>query len=178
MIVVNLYGGPGSGKSTIAASLFAELKWKGINCELVTEYAKDKVWEGSFNILDNQLYIFAKQHHRLFRLKNKVDVIITDSPLLFSLFYGKDMPQCFKELVISSYKNFNNIDIFLERQKEYNPAGRMQSELEAKEIDVYLKDILNENEVEYLNMIADASAIERLVNIVDCAKGALWQVNL
>lgn len=47
-IVINLFGGPGSGKSTGAAYIFSQLKMKGINCELITEYAKDKTWEKNF----------------------------------------------------------------------------------------------------------------------------------
>ena len=40
MIVVNLFGGPGCGKSTTAAWLFNQLKERGINCEYVTEFPK------------------------------------------------------------------------------------------------------------------------------------------
>ena len=39
-LVINLIGGPCSGKSTIAAELFARLKKMGIHCELVSEYIK------------------------------------------------------------------------------------------------------------------------------------------
>ncbi len=60
-LIVNLFGGPGAGKSTMAAGLFSELKWRGINCELATEYAKEKVWEESYAIFENQIYIFGKQ---------------------------------------------------------------------------------------------------------------------
>ena len=45
MLVVNLFGAPGAGKSTGAAYIFSQLKMAGINAELVTEFAKDKVWE-------------------------------------------------------------------------------------------------------------------------------------
>ena len=41
IIVINLLGSPGAGKSTTAARLFYELKMKGVKCELITEYAKD-----------------------------------------------------------------------------------------------------------------------------------------
>ena len=43
-IVVNIFGGPSAGKSTTSAGIFYELKRQGIRCELVTEYAKSKVW--------------------------------------------------------------------------------------------------------------------------------------
>ena len=45
MLVVNLFGTPGAGKSTGAAYIFSNLKMRGINAELVTEFAKDMVWE-------------------------------------------------------------------------------------------------------------------------------------
>jgi adenylate kinase family enzyme len=38
MLVVNLWGGPGSGKSTGACYIFAQLKLLGVNCEYVSEY--------------------------------------------------------------------------------------------------------------------------------------------
>lgn len=52
MIVVNLYGGPGVGKSTGAAYVFARLKEAGVVAELVTEFAKDLTWGHSRAILD------------------------------------------------------------------------------------------------------------------------------
>lgn len=58
---VNLFGGPGAGKSTTAASLFAEMKKLGKNVELVTEVAKDFVWEERQKTLEIQPYITVKQ---------------------------------------------------------------------------------------------------------------------
>ena len=43
MLLVNLFGTPSAGKSTGAAYIFSQLKLKGINAELVTEFVKDKV---------------------------------------------------------------------------------------------------------------------------------------
>ena len=65
MIVVNLFAGPGSGKSTTCAGVFSKLKLAGVNCEMALEYAKDKVWENSLDVLDDQIYVFGKQLHRL-----------------------------------------------------------------------------------------------------------------
>ena len=76
-IVINLIGGPGSGKSTAAAELFAFLKKAGRSCEVAWEFAKDKVFEESYRVLDDQIYIFAKMYHKLYRLSGKVEFIIT-----------------------------------------------------------------------------------------------------
>lgn len=43
MLVVNVFGVPGAGKSTGAAYIFSKLKMNGINAELITEFAKDKI---------------------------------------------------------------------------------------------------------------------------------------
>lgn len=102
MLVVNLFGAPGAGKSTGAAYVFSQLKAAGINAELVTEFAKDKVWEETKAVFDNQAYIFGKQYFRISRLEGKVDVVITDSPILLSAFYNKNdhvLGQEFNDLV-------------------------------------------------------------------------------
>ena len=55
MKVINLVGGPGCGKSTTAAGLFYELKRRDYSVELVTEYAKSRVWEDSLRTLNDQI---------------------------------------------------------------------------------------------------------------------------
>jgi thymidylate kinase len=140
-LIVNFYGGPGSGKSTSAARVFSELKDLGYNVELATEYAKDLTWQESFNILRNQLYIFAKQQHRIWRLDGKVQIILTDSPLLNSMVYMEnETSDLFKSLVVEEYQKRPTINIFLNRTKPYNPSGRNQSEEEAIELDKKIKD--------------------------------------
>jgi hypothetical protein len=159
-LVVNLYGGPGTGKSTVAAGTFEALKWQGINCELVTEYAKDKVWEGSHNILSYQIYIFGKQLFRIQRLLGKVDVIVTDAPILLSLVYGYNQSEEFKNLVLREYSNLYSFDVFLERQKSYNPAGRVQNEDDAKLLDVDIREMLSVYAPLYITRPADIQAKE------------------
>ena len=91
MQIINIWGGAGVGKSTAAAGLFYEMKKLQLNVELVTEYAKDATWEKRYNILDDQIYIFAKQHRRIARLVNSgVDWVITDSPIPLGLVYLRE----------------------------------------------------------------------------------------
>jgi hypothetical protein len=142
-LVVNLFAGPGTGKSTTMAHVFAELKWKGYDCEMASEYAKDKVWEGSHAVLDDQFYVSGKQYHKMSRLDGKVEIIITDSPLLLGLYYGNQEPKEYHDLIIKKANSFNNFNIFLKRCKAFNPNGRMQTELEAMEIDQYILNLMD-----------------------------------
>ncbi len=143
-VVVNLFAGPGAGKSTTAAGIFFQLKLAGIDCELVREYAKDVVWEGRSTLLDDegQFYIFAKQRKRMLDIRNKVDVIVTDSPLLLSRIYGANLSQSFHDLVGEEFERFDNINFFVERTKPYNPNGRLQDEAGAREIDNQIRELI------------------------------------
>ena len=136
-LVVNFYGGPGSGKSTKAAELFAILKKRGIVCELVTEFAKDLTWEQSHATLGNQLYVLGRQYNRMFRLNGKVDVIITDSPLLLSLHYGmgtRFQTRWFDQMTRDLIGDFENVHVLVNRDVEYSKIGRNQSDDEAQAI--------------------------------------------
>jgi len=145
MLVVNLFAGSGAGKSTTAAGVFHALKRKDINCELVTEYAKDLVWDESYKVMLDQLLIFAQQNHRLRRLVGKVDVVITDSPLLLSIVYNKaySYNHKFNDFIMDIFNRYDNMNYFLKRTKKYNPIGRLQTEEEAKEIDKKVKSLLD-----------------------------------
>lgn len=163
MIVINLFAGPGSGKSTTCAGIFAKLKLAGINCEMALEYAKDKVWENSHEVLDDQIYVFGKQLHRIFRLKDKVEVVITDSPLLLSILYDKTENPYLRDLVLDQFGKFDNRNYFIHRDTDYNPKGRLQTESEAKEIDKVLINLLNRFEVDY-KMVDKEEAAEIIFN--------------
>jgi len=166
MIVVNFYGGPGSGKSTTAAGVFSKLKTMGVNAELITEYAKDKAWEnpvgpdGKFApIFDNQIYIFAKQHHRLFRLNGQVDVAVTDSPILLSSVYNDGKFPALDNLVVETFNGFNNMNYYLNRVKPYNPKGRNQNEEQAIFIDGKVKKLLTDRYISVVNLDGNEEAI-------------------
>jgi adenylate kinase family enzyme len=164
-LVINLIGGPGSGKSTCASGIFYQLKKLGINCELALEFAKDKVWEESIKILDDQLYVFGKQYHKLFRLNGKVDVIITDSPLLISILYNKTPSEYFDKLVVEQYHTFNNLLFFINRAENYQTEGRLQTKDESMVLDYTMKHILLTNDIEY-DEVSCENAVDYIVDIV------------
>jgi len=62
--VVNLFGQPNAGKSTIQGDVFSILKRAGVNCEMVREFAKELVWRNDLETLANQIYVFGEQQRR------------------------------------------------------------------------------------------------------------------
>lgn len=167
-LVINLYGGPGTGKSTTAAAVFAELKMRGYNVELVTEYAKGMTWQKSAKVLKNQIYVFGKQHHYLTRPQNQVDVIVTDSPLLMSIVYDLENNELLRRLIKGEHNKMKNLDIYLTRNSPYQRAGRSQTEKQAKALDKTIHDVLVEYcEGKFHTIVADRKAIKNIVKLVE-----------
>lgn len=165
-IVINLTGGPGSGKSTTMAGVFYNLKKRGYNCEMAPEFAKEKVWEESFKMMDNQAYIFAKQFHRMWRIADKVDIIITDAPLFVTLHYDGEHCSDLATYVMKKFNSFNNITFFIKRDDDnYQTEGRIQSKEHAELIDKELMDIMKEHHIEY-QVLRQRDAVEDIVDFV------------
>lgn len=156
-IVVNLLGGPGIGKSRTASGIFSLLKIHDVKCELVPEYAKDLVWEKDYVSLKDQQKIFKEQYNRLRRVDKQVNVIITDSPLLFTLVYNTE-PNL-NLLALKTFNSFSNLNFFLSRVVEYNSEGRYQDEEGAKKVDQDILNVLSSNNIKFENIIGDYNAI-------------------
>lgn len=138
-LLLNLFGGPGTGKSTMASIIHARMKEAGVNSEYISEYAKDKTWEGNGTTLECQPYVTGKQFWRQFRLLGGVDFAVTDSPLITGLLYqGFGCTPDWEKGVINQFHLFNNLNVFLVRNSAnhpYNTKGRNQTEEQAMEID-------------------------------------------
>jgi thymidylate kinase len=163
-LVLNLMGGPGTGKSTHAAGIFYRMKRRGINCEYIQEYAKDKTWEEDHENAEREInftkkcqpYVTSKQWYRIVRLLGKVDVVVTDSPIITGMLYqGFGCTPSWEKWVLETFAEFNNLNIFLIRDGEshpYNPMGRSQTEEQAMEIDVKTRAILDDNNIPYVTV--------------------------
>lgn len=164
--IINLFAGPGTGKSTTAAGIFHFMKLAGVNAELVTEFPKDLVWAERFSCLSCQPYIFGEQYYRLYRLLDKVKFIITDSPILLSIVYNKDYPASFNKAVIDIFNSMNNWNFYLKRGSHpYNPKGRSQTLKEAEQIDEGIVRALLDNHIPVSTIEADVTAAERIFQL-------------
>lgn len=170
-IVINIAGGPGAGKTTIAAQLFSKLKEKGYEVENVSEFAKELVWEGRNEAFDDRLYMHGEQNHRLMQMNNKLDYIITDSPLfltaVYNNYYLKDkFPKSYNQMIenvtLETFKLYNNKVYLLDRNTGYKIVGRRENKNTAKQIDEALIKYLDKNKIKYKKLSLD-NAVENIL---------------
>ncbi len=162
-LVINLIGGPGCGKSTTMSGIFYHLKKMEVSCEMVTEYIKDKVWEEQYKVMDEQIYVLGRQHHKISRLVDKVDIVIMDTSLLSSVIYDKSHSAALKQLCLEAFNNFNNMVFFIDRcDISYDTSGRVQTQDAAKNIDEEYKKLMEENDIPYV-VLKNEDAVEKII---------------
>lgn len=174
MKVINFFGGPGVGKSTLAAGLFYKMKSEGDLVEIVTEYAKDATWEGRANVLSDQIYMLAKQNRRLSRLlDHPVEFAVTDSPLLLCAAYAKlngleSVYNNLSPLIHEVFHTYTNINLVIEREPAYYiQLGRSQTLEQAQRVDTVMLDILHEFNIPYKTIKAGSpSMVDELYDLV------------
>ncbi len=165
-LIINLWGAPGSGKSTMAAGLFYKLKTKGYNVELSNEYAKQLTYSERKNDLNDQIYIFAKQQSRMNYLANHCDVIISDSPILMGVVYSDQYPSSLHQLMYWSHTKFKTMDFLVSRHYEYKLEGRNQDENEANIIHQKIIAILNKYSLAHSNVSGTEVSLEEITQLV------------
>jgi nicotinamide riboside kinase len=90
--LIQIFGPPASGKSTLAAEVHTELKKKGINSILVNEVSTDYIAEyGVPNSPSDQMVIFYKQLNREKMFLESKDYIICDSSSILNYFYFRSL---------------------------------------------------------------------------------------
>jgi adenylate kinase family enzyme len=171
-VVINLIGGSGLGKSTTAALIFGEMKLQGLHCELVREYVKEWAWAGRKIEAGDQKIIFENQYARENLYYNKLDYIVTDSPLLlgpmYEKFYTGEDPTA--ELVFDGMKSAEKegvtyVNFFLKRNKAFDPRGRYETEEQAKEVDAFMEKYLTEKSIPFHTI--NTNDKERVTEIIN-----------
>jgi nicotinamide riboside kinase len=176
--IVCLWGGPGTGKSTTCAAVFAMLKKAGFNAEMNREYVKDWVWEGRKINHGDQVYITAKQAKKeATYVRSGVNFIITDSPLSLASFYGDiydkyeaQFGAC-KQIVKQHYQlcldhGYKIEHFFLVRTKEYKTEGRLQDEATARLYDSQIKNFLDNYPINYNTVVCDEWVDQTIFNFL------------
>lgn len=178
-VVLNFYGGPGVGKSTSAAYVYSLLKERGDNAELVREYVKEWAWEGRRINAYDQLYFLGKQLRKESMLYGRVSHVVTDSPVLLGIFYSRHYspPAIARGVAVASRAYYEQAHadghrhwhVLLQRSKGYNPAGRYQTEAEARALDDGIEEMVyaNAGHGSVTSCGTSREELEALVRIID-----------
>lgn len=155
MKVINIFGSPGTGKSTSASFLFYELKKRNYNCELVTEVAKDFVYDKNQIALETQMYVAGKLAYRLARLENSgIDIAICDAPLLLQPIYYK-LNNCpcqeqFEQIIYEMFNKYENLNYKLNFiNGEFHKEGRIHTKEQSSWLDILIKGYLLKYDINY-----------------------------
>lgn len=147
MLLVNFTGPPSAGKSTLAAGVFRELKALSMDVELVIEYTKELHRRQDYWTLSDELLVFSEKYRRIKQFEN-VDVVVTDSPLYCSLFYGRDQ---FDNQANGLFKHiadtkFDSVFFVLPPREGYDPRGRTPDQEYAQEAGAAITQYIRESD--------------------------------
>lgn len=145
---LNLYAGPGVGKTTAMASVFAELKHMRINAEMAVEYSKELVWH---QMDFDQEKIFRVQARRM-SIARHTDLVVSDGRLLQQLVYVEE--EELQRRIIAEYARYDNIDVLLKRSDSmpYDPKGRYSDEATARVLDEEIEAMLKRLGVSFVRL--------------------------
>jgi nicotinamide riboside kinase len=129
---INFFGGPGVGKSTLAAQLFGHLKAKGFDVELAQEFIKTWAYQRRELRSFDYVYTFAKQLHAedLF-LQAGVNMVVTDSPMMLQVMYAvhqqRPAARELRHIAEEFDRVYQSINFLVDRLVPYKPQGRYQT---------------------------------------------------
>jgi thymidylate kinase len=170
---INLYGGPGTRKSTQAAFIYARLKGKKCRVELVQEFVKTWAYENREPSSFDQLYLFARQvRMEDIVLRNGIEYVITDSPIglsiCYSQAYGFVQWPALTTLAQEFERKYPSLNLFFDRAgTEYEEHGRFQKEADAMKIDKVILAYLESNQLPY--HVVNCTDIDTIMSMVDNA---------
>ena len=175
--IVNIFGGPGIGKSTIAAGVTYQLKKNHISCDQPYEFPKLLAWDENHSAIQDQLYVLANQHRGIVKSYGKVDYIVLDSPILLSLTYrsyykGIDYPsslygESFDKMVLDVFNQYDNINIVLQRADGvHNDMERYQNLEESKELDRVIEHSLIDNHIPFHSVKVGDNTVDEIIKLI------------
>ena len=152
---INIHGGPGVGKTTIAHKLFSDLKILNYDIEFVHEYVKLWARQNKRPQKHDQIFLFAMQQKFEHDFAEAgVSIIVSECPLLTSVSYA--INTAVYEPLIKLAKDFEkshpSINILLQRKKsaDYVQAGRYETPDEATGRDIAVGHILDVHNTQFL----------------------------
>jgi predicted ATPase len=126
-VVVEIYGGPGTGKTTFSAELYGALKRTGLHVTLVTEEATTCIQANDMVGLTCQAYLLGASARRLRQVATSYDVVVMEAPLLLNPVYDRDRSPALRALAEEEHRRYRNLPLLLSPlpREQFTTAGRV-----------------------------------------------------
>ena len=183
MVVINCFSGAGAGKSTVALLLAGLLKQSGVDCEYVDEWHKMSVWLNHGNVLQHPEMMLANQHQKLWALDGKVQVVVSDCPLLLFAPYAReyitDYPYAeFEELSLRLNSKYDNYNVWINRNPDiFKQEGRVQTLDESIVMDNKIRTFVEANASIHTSVDNNFDSVDTLRCYIrnTILQGSQWQ---
>lgn len=154
-LIVNLYGSPSAGKTVAATSIFSQLKKRGLDVVLVSEFAHEKVVEENKMALSYQLHIWSTQAYRLYCAYQHAQIVVTDSPILLGSIYNDKGSTALHTVILEEHHKYNNLNVVMELDPKYpySMVGRIHNFDESLEIENRIFEMLSLNDIPFLRYV-------------------------
>lgn len=176
MLVLNLLGEPGVGKSVSAAGIFYEFSINKFKSEVIPEVAKGYAWETpkdstgkalTHPIFSQQIFLLGEQNRMLERVMGQREIAIMECPLIMGAIYKPDNYfSNFVPLVLEQFNSYKNVNIVLERNHEFDPDGRVHDEPQSKAVKSKLINFLDINSLTYVKMKTHDNIHKQIVKYI------------
>lgn len=163
---VGFFGGPGIGKSKLAARVYSELN--NFPFELVDEVIKPMAWRKIAPTGYDQVWLFGKQVHREDVVLRSGGAVITSGPLVQQLIYARKssigLEYALSVIAREFEYTYPSLNFMIERTVPYETTGRYQTEQEALFIDKQTVDMMNFRNLKY--HLVSVTDLDRIINII------------
>lgn len=177
MLVINLLGEPGVGKSSTSGGVFYELGVNNFRSEIVNEVAKGYAWETPKDpstgkslhhpIFGQQIFLLGEQNRWLERVNNQREIAIMECPLIMTAIYQPDnYLEGFTDLVLRQFNQYNNVNILIERNHKFDPEGRVHTEDDSKSVRGKLLTFMNEHNLPFVTVKTSRDINKKIVKYI------------
>jgi hypothetical protein len=183
MLVINLFAGAGAGKSTVGLLLAGLLKQSGVDCEYVDEWHKMSVWLNHGNVLQHPEILLANQHQKLWALDGKVQVVVSDCPLLLFAPYAREyIPgypyEEFEKMSLALHNKYRNFNVWINRNPDiFKQEGRVQTLAESIVMDNKIRGFAEQHDKIHISVDNNFDKVYSLSKDVQNSvinKGSQW----